>query len=348
MKSTFKYRLVFLGLLVSLISISSCSNNESYDFWGDSGKVYVRLQSSNMVNSVANVCETKVIKTLYGTFGKDGVIAFPINATMPVKGLVKATLGIDNSLIAAYNAENNTEYKSLAASLFSVNRPELTIVDGQMQSKDSIEFVLKTEKLSSLEIGDYLVPITLLNVIGNMEVSSNWKTIFLHVAVVDDPYGVPAADRLNWKVIDFSAEELDGEIAPASNVLDGNTRSIWHTPWYRSQPAPPHYITIDMNKVANMAGFQYVTRDNGFGCPLAVVVEISTDNENWEEVGHYEQSELPIGASQECKKFFKELKEARYFRLTILKAGSKGWGGNINTSYYTCVAEINAFLINSI
>ena len=346
MKNIFQHRFAFIGLFVALcaISFSSCSDDESYDFPGNSGKVYVRMQSSNMVNSIANVLDMKVSKTKFGTFG-GGSVSFPVRSTVPVKGETSVTLGIDNSLIDAYNAKNGTECKALDASIFTLSEQNLVIGNGQMRSEKELEIAIAPAKINPLELGDYLVPVRLMGVTGAMEVSAEWSVVYLHVSVVDDPYGIPMADRANWEVVDFSSQEVNGENAPASNVLDGDNSSIWHTEWSNSQPNPPHHITIDMGTVRHMAGFQYVTRSSGAGCPMELVVEISTDNAVWNEVGRYGQDELVFGGNAECKKFFDELKDARYFRLVINKAGQQYWGNNIYTSYYTCLAEINAYII---
>lgn len=345
MKNIFQHRFAFIGLFVALcaISFSSCSDDESYDFPGNSGKVYVRMQSSNLVNSVANVLDMKVSKTKFGIFG-GGTVSFPVRSTVPVKSETSVTLGIDNSLIDVYNAKNGTECKALDASIFTLSEQNLVIGNGQMRSEKELEIAIEPAKINSLELGDYLVPVRLMDVTGAMEVSAEWSVIYLHVSVVDDPYGIPMADRSDWEVVDFSSQEVNGENAPASNALDGNYGSFWHTEWYYNAPNPPHHITIDMGAVKRMAGFQYVTRNGGRGCPAELVVEISTDNVTWNEVGNYGQSDLVFGSNAECKKFFDDLKDARYFRLTINKAGEEYWG-SIYYSHYACLAEINAYII---
>lgn len=159
------------------------------------------------------------------------------------------------------------------------------------------------------------------------------------------PYGFPAADKNGWTIVDCSSEETNAENASAANVLDGDNGTIWHTEYDKNQPNPPHTITIDMGEVGNMIGFCYTTRSSGSGCPLGLKVEVSANNADWEEVATYGDDELPTGGSAECKKFFEEQKAARYFRLTITKAGQKYWG-SIYESHYACLAEVGAFLLN--
>lgn len=48
----------------------------------------------------------------------------------------------------------------------------------------------------------------------------------------------------------------------ATNVLDGNTGSIWHTQYTPSNAALPHAITIDMKKIINVNGLTYLPRQD--------------------------------------------------------------------------------------
>lgn len=335
-----------LGLcIMCLTTLSvSCSEDEAYDFPGDAGKVYVRMQTSHTVNSVANVAEFTVRKTLNGTFGS-GTISFPVRCTMPVQGEVRAFFDVDNSLIDAYNTAHQADYQAMKSEVLAFNKKDLVIGNGAMQSAEEIVVSFDEEKAEALSVGEYLVPIRMMHVEGGMEVSSNWNVVYLILEVVDDPYGFPAADRSGWTIVDCSSEETNAENALATNVLDGNNGTIWHTEYDQNQPNPPHTITIDMGEVGNMIGFCYTTRSSGSGCPLGLKVEVSANNADWEEVATYGDDELPTGGSAECKKFFEEQKAARYFRLTITKAGQKYWG-SIYESHYACLAEVGAFLLN--
>lgn len=333
------------GLFIICITtlFVSCSE-EVYDFPGDSGKIYMRVQTADNVNKITNVAELTLRKTLYGTFGYE-TISFPLRTTMPVQGEVRAFFDVDNSLIDAYNISHQTNYQKMNSDVLTFSRKDLVIGNGGMQSNEEIVVSFDEEKAETLDVGEYLVPIRLISVEGSMEISSNWNVIYLLVKVLDDPYGFPAADKTGWTVVDCSSEETVAENAPASNVLDGNNATFWHSEYYMNSPEPPHHITIDMGEEGTMIGFCYTTRNSGSGCPLGLKVEISTNNTDWEEVATYNDEELPTGNNVECKKFFDEEKVARYFRLTITKAGQKN-NGNISESHFVCLAELGAFLVN--
>lgn len=339
MKNMLKYRLVLIGLLVTLltISFSSCSDEESYDFLGDSGKVYVRVHSSNMVNSVHNVVDTKISKTKLGIFG-DAVAAFPVRSTMPVNGSLQVTCGIDNSLIEGYNAKHKTDYIKMDASMIIISGQNLTIENGQMESKDVFEVKVNPEKIESLELGDYLIPIKLMSATGNMSVSGNWNTVYMHVSIVDDFSSVPVADRTSWIIKDCSSEEDPANEGagngPAAAVLDGNNGSYWQTGWSTGDVPPPHHITIDMGKVSELCGIQYVSRNHNMDWPKTMIVEVSVNGESWTQAASY--IDLPKGANVEFRSLFDNFVEARYFRLTITEM----YGGRP----YTALAEVNAFI----
>lgn len=335
MKKTF-----YLFSVILSLALCSCGDDEKYDFPGDSGKVYVRLQSSHMVNSVANVVDATIGKTILGTNG-EAVVAFPIRTTMPANGALNAICEIDNSLVDTYNTTHGTDYAPMDADIILFENQSATIESGQMESADQIVVRVDPAKMVELELGDYLVPIKLSSVSGDMSVSANWNVVYLHVSVVNDVTGVPCADRTGWTIADvssFQGSDVEGgNNGPAEAVLDGNYFSYWQTQWSPFDVYPPHYITIDMAELRNLAGIQYISRNHNLDWPKSMYVETSTDGISFERVAEYEN--LPQGGNVEFRALFDEIVEARYFRLTITEM----YGGRP----YTSLAEVNAFIMNN-
>ena len=72
---------------------------------------------------------------------------------------------------------------------------------------------------------------------------------------------------------------------PPSNVLDGNTATIWHSKWDGTPVPLPHVITIDMQAVQKVAGLSYLPRQDGKpnGTIGRYAVTTSTDGTDWSD-----------------------------------------------------------------
>ncbi|HEX2870896.1 MAG TPA: discoidin domain-containing protein [Polyangiaceae bacterium] len=78
--------------------------------------------------------------------------------------------------------------------------------------------------------------------------------------------GAKAIARQGWSIT-ADSEEIVTEKAAATNAIDGDPATYWHTHW---QWAPndvndtplPHYLIIDMGKAAPISGFSYLPRQN--------------------------------------------------------------------------------------
>ena len=64
----------------------------------------------------------------------------------------------------------------------------------------------------------------------------------------------------NWSIAYVDSEELSGEDGSATNAIDGQTASFWHTAWKDSQPNHPHHLVIDLGNSAAISGFRYTPR----------------------------------------------------------------------------------------
>lgn len=315
------------------LSFSSCED-ESYDFLGNAGKVYVRIQDENMVNSVPNLSTSSISINSMGIFG-EAKVEFPVRSTMPAQGVIEVTVGIDNSLVDVYNQSHGTKYLPLNADVVSFDENLLHIQEGQMRSSNCFKAHLDISKIQSLELGEYLVPLR-LQTTSSMEISENWNTMYWLITVSEGADDVPLADRTGWAILGCSSED-EYEENLAVNVLDGSMSTCWHTEWYAAQPEPPHFISIDMGKEVSLAGFQYVTRNRNTGVPSEMIFSISSDGQEWSDVNTY--TDLPSGVNAEFRTLFDKSLKARYFRLTITKI--------YNEEHFTSLSEINAFVINN-
>jgi len=110
---------------------------------------------------------------------------------------------------------------------------------------------------------------------------------------------------------------------PASNVLDGNTATIWHSR-YAGTPVPlPHSITIDMCTTASVGGLTYLPRQDTVsnGNIGRYSISVSTDGTTWSApvtTGTWSDDKMRKDA------VFAAV-STRYVRLTALtEAGNRG------------------------
>lgn len=69
-------------------------------------------------------------------------------------------------------------------------------------------------------------------------------------------------NHLTLKVIKVDSEETSAENGRATNAVDGNPKTFWHTQWEDASPAHPHEIIIQFNESATIKGFTYLPRQD--------------------------------------------------------------------------------------
>ena len=71
--------------------------------------------------------------------------------------------------------------------------------------------------------------------------------------------------------------------SPASNVLDGNTSTMWHSDW--SITTMPHWIDLEMAELTEIAGLVYTPRQTGSnGNVTNYTILVSDDGEHYKEI----------------------------------------------------------------
>jgi beta-galactosidase len=105
----------------------------------------------------------------------------------------------------------------------------------------------------------------------------------LPVETLDKLFGAAGSgvmQRLGAKVVLADSEAED---YPASNVLDGDPQSIWHTPWTGDNPPEfPHYLVIQFPKPISLRGVKFLPRqDMRNGRIKNCEIYLSNDGKQW-------------------------------------------------------------------
>jgi glucose/arabinose dehydrogenase len=135
--------------------------------------------------------------------------------------------------------------------------------------------------------------------------------------------------QANLAVRSFDSEETAGENGRATNAIDGNPATIWHTQWQSAAPAHPHEIQLDLGATYTVTNLFYLPRqDMPNGRIAAYEAYVSTDGTSWG---------TPVASGQFANVTAEQTaafapRPARYLRLRAL--------GEVNGRPWTSAAEL--------
>ncbi|MCD7721491.1 MAG: discoidin domain-containing protein [Prevotellaceae bacterium] len=124
-------------------------------------------------------------------------------------------------------------------------------------------------------------------------------------------------ERVPLEVVFVSSEEgPSGEVA--SNLVDGDPSTIWHTMYSITMGTYPHWIEFDTGQEQTIKGFTYLPRQNGSNGDIrGYRLELSLDGKTWGEP--VAEGEFP-GGKKEQRVLLAKPEKARYVRFTALSS----------------------------
>jgi hypothetical protein len=137
-------------------------------------------------------------------------------------------------------------------------------------------------------------------------------------------------NKVTLKVVKVDSEEMVGEDGNASNAVDGNPDTLWHTQWQDASPQHPHEIIIQLSSPATIKGFTYLPRqdESENGTIKDYEYYISDDGKEFGEP----VKKGSFSSGKDKKYVTIEPKKCRYFKLLALS--------EINGEAWTSAAEI--------
>jgi len=93
----------------------------------------------------------------------------------------------------------------------------------------------------------------------------------------------PLIPQDGWSVVYVDSQETICGNGVASNAIDGNPSTMWHTQFCPTTAPLPHEIQIDLGAYYSLSAFQYLPRQDGSACGWINQYEfyVSTDGVNW-------------------------------------------------------------------
>src|SRR5215475_12183003 len=136
-----------------------------------------------------------------------------------------------------------------------------------------------------------------------------------------------------FRVVSVDSQELTGEDGAATNAIDGDTATFWHTEWSQRTAPLPHTLVLDLGSQYQVDGFRYLPRQDGNpnGTMAGYQFYVSTDGTTWGS--SVAAGTLAADTTEKTVRF--PAKPGRYVRLVALS--------EINGNAWTSAAELNVF-----
>ena len=180
----------YVGMLaLCTMSFTACSDEETYDFPGDPYN-HVYLQDKGGTFTFVHT-PISSISTLD--------LTLPLYCNHRVTSNFIAKVEVDNSLVAAYNEENNTEHAEIPVSSLVMENTEIRFEQGGLMSVNELH-ITTNEAINELrDVNGYLIPIRITAVEGeNCKIVDKMSTTYVIVNVKEDTDNIydDAADEL--------------------------------------------------------------------------------------------------------------------------------------------------------
>ena len=272
----------------------------------------------------------------------------PITYTLTIEGLNTDVTGVAYTHIAVNSSgnlqpSNDTDIRHCNFNLEANGNTVDTITDENIWiPSGSTEKTITFDGLAIEANGTLTIKLTLYKgtTNGGCFYGLTKITVNLKETVEEQPALI---SRTGWGVT-ASSQETSGDPGQATNAIDGNNGTFWHTVYAETYP---HWIEFDMTKTYTVYSFDYVSRfdnTNSNGNILEYELYISNSAMN----GNYENATLAASGTFVYGQGVNHLIEldspvaGRYVAL-VAKSGTRGnWAGNAATNAANC-AEFNVY-----
>lgn len=243
------------------------------------GVIYVKINNVTdyiHVNDNDEVTGT-IAHTPVGSFG--GIkLDLPAKVSNAAKVGAQATIAIDNSLVAEYNAEHNTAYVELPAGALTIENATVSIAEGATASATNFKASIPESKLASLTKAGYLVPLKIsASRTDGVEVA-NAGVIYLVITTAEKLVneGAKLSDLIGTEI---STTDMASWTCETENIADVTNTGDW-SGWNNGT-----YV-VDLQAVKNVTGMRFSALYAQWGYRMKnASISLSTDGSSWTDCG---------------------------------------------------------------
>ncbi|MDX1702613.1 MAG: discoidin domain-containing protein, partial [Melioribacteraceae bacterium] len=140
----------------------------------------------------------------------------------------------------------------------------------------------------------------------------------------------------NWSIVDFSSQQSEGPGHAATNFIDGNIDTFWHSQTNFSTTDTvlyPQFITVDLGASVN---FSTVAIYNGHPDWVPAKIEIlvaETDVNNFVSLGEFDRDASPAAEKVQQNHNVTLPGPVRYIRIVATEPGPNAYMPNWGTEF---------------
>jgi hypothetical protein len=247
----------------TLITSASDKTQKQVTFIGVTGR-YVRLRALTEVNGGpwTSAAEINVLGSAVATSGPQ-VASVSLNPASIAGGGTTSTATVTLTSAPLTNAT-----VTLASSNSAATAPATVTVNAGTTSANFTVTSASTVSATALSV---------------INASYNGSTGAALLTVTPGASSAAPIPRSGWRVLYVDSQETSCTNEAATNAIDGNPATMWHTQFCNSAPATPHEIQIDLGASYTISGFQYLPRQDQYfnGNIRNYEFYVSSDGVNW-------------------------------------------------------------------
>ncbi|MFV0266033.1 MAG: BT_3987 domain-containing protein [Draconibacterium sp.] len=217
-------------------------------------------------------------------------LSLPLTLSATNKWDFDCTVEIDETLIAAYNEENNVNFTLLPSNAYTLTGNGTVSFTSEDQT---VKLDINVDR-TKLTYGNYILPLRLTECSReSFAIDQANNTCLFGISYTPDAADLVPLALTAGMLSSNAVEPSEGSLA---NLLDGDVNTYFHSAWSVNVEGH-HYLQVDLNSAISAFTFDFTGRaTGGAGNPKTIDIYASADGATYEKVTTITQDQLPTGA----------------------------------------------------